>query len=636
MPILRSPRIFVGPVLALLVVAVAGATERSEVPEKYTWNLTDLYENEAAWAAAKADIAKRIPELARFQGHLGDSASKLHEALAAILGVERDFGRLYTYASQLADQDRRVSGNLEMVQEVQQMAVEYETLVSFVTPELLAVGSPKIEQYIQQEAKLAEYAHYLRDILRRAPYTLTPAEEKVAAQAGNLAGAGQSLYSIFTNAEFPYPEVTLSSGETVRLDAAAYSLHRAAANRADRDKVFKTFWEAYTKYRRTLGVSLYSQVKAHMFDKDVHKFESCLDAALFRFNVPTSVYRQLVRDVHENLPTLHRYLNLRKKIMGLDELRSEDLYAPIIEKVDMEFTPEQATELTLAASAPLGPEYVGTLKKGFESRWVDWLPSTGKRSGAYSTAAYGVHPYQLQNFMARYEDVSTVAHESGHSMHSHLSMTAQPYVTSSYPIFVAEVASTLNENLLFHHMLDRTQDDAARLFLLGSYLDNMRGTLFRQTMFAEFELAIHEMAEKGETLTGDNMSALYGDLVREYYGHSKGVCKVDSLYSVEWAYIPHFYYNFYVYQYATSLIASMSIANRIQDEAAMKPPATTARDGYLKMLSSGGAKYPIDLLKDAGVDMTTSEPFRASMREMNAIMDEMEAILAKRDKGGKS
>jgi oligoendopeptidase F len=284
-------------------------------------------------------------------------------------------------------------------------------------------------------------------------------------------------------------------------------------------------------------------------------------------------------------------------------------------------------DLTLAALAPLGDTYVGTLREGFRSGWVDWLPSTGKSSGAYSTGAYGVHPYQLQNFTGLYDEVGTLAHESGHSMHTYLADQHQPFVTHNYATFVAEVASTLNENLLFHHMLDRTKDKPTRLFLLGSYLDNLRGTLFRQTMFAEFELAIHERAEKGETLSGETLTAMYLDLVRKYYGHDQGVCEVDSLYGVEWTYIPHFFYDFYVYQYATSMVASTAIANGIHEERRRKR-GTAKRDAFLNLLASGSSKYPIDLLKDAGVDMTTPAPFQASIREMNAVMDEIEKLLA--------
>jgi oligoendopeptidase F len=333
--------------------------------------------------------------------------------------------------------------------------------------------------------------------------------------------------------------------------------------------------------------------------------------------------------VNDNLPTLHRYLKLRVRMMGLSDLGYEDLYAPLVKEVDMSFTPEEGLAVVLSAVKPLGEEYGQVLADGLlRQGWTDWLPSTGKRAGAYSTGAYGVHPYQLLNYNGNYDDVSTLAHESGHSMHTYLSAKTQPYVTYDYPTFVAEVASTLNENLLFHDMLDKAADDETRLFLLGNYLEGLRTTLFRQTMFAEFELAMHELAEGDKPITGDGLNALYLGLVRKYYGHEQGICKVDDLYSVEWAYIHHFYYNFYVYQYATSLIASTALANSIRDEEDSE--SASHRDAYLKLLSSGSSKYPVDLLKDAGVDMTTSAPFQACMREMNAVMDEMETILGRR------
>jgi oligoendopeptidase F len=318
-------------------------------------------------------------------------------------------------------------------------------------------------------------------------------------------------------------------------------------------------------------------------------------------------------------------------MLGVEKLRYQDLYAPLVASVDLKFSPDEARGITLAAFAPLGPEYVSTLEKGYESGWTDYLPSTGKRAGAYSTAVYGVHPYQLLNFNGLYEDLSTLAHESGHSMHYHLAFTSQPYATADYSIFVAEVASTLNENLLFHHMLARAKDDATRLALLGNYLDRMRQTLFRQTAFAEFELALHEKAERGETLTGENLSELYLRVARDYYGHDKGVCEVPELIAIEWAYVPHFHRGFYVYQYATSLVAATSLARVIRDEG--KKGATKARDAYLAMLRAGGSRYPIDLLRSAGVDMKTSAPFQAAMAEMNGIMDEMERILAGAGKG---
>jgi oligoendopeptidase F len=315
-------------------------------------------------------------------------------------------------------------------------------------------------------------------------------------------------------------------------------------------------------------------------------------------------------------------------MLGLEVLRYQDLYVPLVAEADMTFGPDEAREVTLDALAPLGEAYVATLRRGFESRWTDYLPSTGKRSGAYSTGVYGVHPYQLLNFNGRYDDVSTLAHESGHSMHTWLANQAQPYPTADYPIFVAEVASTLNENLLLHEMLRRARDDATRLQLLGSYLDSLRGTLFRQTQFAEFELAIHEQAERGGTLTGENLSELYLRLVREYHGHDAGVCQVPDRIAVEWAAIPHFYMNFYVYQYATSVVAATSLAQAIRDEAARGE--TRRRDAYLDMLRAGGSRYAIDLLRAAGVDMTSSAPFDAAMAEMNRVMDEMERIVEMR------
>lgn len=608
----------------------AMAVDRSLVPEKYTWNLTDLFPSKEAWKTAKAGFQRRLPEIKNYQGKLGQSKETLYEALALMMDLDRDLARLSNYAVQLNDQDQRDMESLEMRQSIESIAVSFGAAVSFVRPEILAQDPARVRGFVDAEPRLHPYRPFLEDILRRKPHTLSPEEEKIAAQAGNLAGTGYAVHSIFTNADLPYPEITLSTGEKVRLDAAGYTRYRALPGQKDREAVFQAFWNTYRQYTRTLGTSLYSQVKAHIFNKDIHNFPSCLEAALFNYNIPEKVYRQLIADVHANLPTLHRYLELRRRMMGLPTLKYSDLYAPLVSSVNWTFTPEQATEMTLQAVAPLGQEYGEVLARGFAGRWVDWMPSTGKRSGAYSQSTYGVHPYQLQNFTGLYDEVSTLAHEAGHSMHSYLSDTRQPYVTHDYSIFVAEVASTLNENLLYHSMLARTGDDAGRLFLLGSHLDLLRTTLFRQTLFAEFELKIHEMAEKGETLTGDNLTRLYLDLVRQYYGHADGICQVDELYGSEWAYIPHFYYNFYVYQYATSLVASTSITRRILEEAAQNPPAVKARDAYLKMLSAGSTKYPIDLLKDAGVDMATSAPFAAAMEEMNRTMDQIEQILKRK------
>jgi oligoendopeptidase F len=620
-------------VFVISVLALAGpvqALERSEVPARYQWDLKDLYVDEAAWVAGKQELVQSLPALAAWQGKLGASSASLLEGMTAWEQASRRVDRLYAYAFQVYDQDTRVSRSLQMQQEMSQVYSSFQSTTSFMRPEILALGRERIDAYLAAEPQLGQYRMFFDDILRAAPHTLTPAEEKVFARMSLLGEAGSTLQSVFRSADLPFPEVTFSTGEKVRLDNAAYSKWRASPNKADRDLAFRMFWTSYNQFTRTFATTLNAHVQSHVTSKDVRNFPTALDAALFDFNIPRSVYSRLVDDVHANLPTLHRYLKLRQKIMGVEQLGYEDLYAPIVQQINLQYTPEQAMKMTLDSFAPLGTEYVETLRKGYADRWVDFMPTTGKRSGAYSNTVYGVHPYQLLNFNGAWDDVSTLAHESGHSMHSFMSSREQPYATYSYSTFVAEVASTLNENLLLHHVLDQTKDDRTRLFLLSSYLDSMRQTLFRQTLFAEFELKIHESVERGEPLTADSLNKLYLGLLRQYYGHDAGVVKIDDLYAAEWAYIPHFYRNFYVYQYATSMIGGMSLADGMIGKAAVKSgKARHNREAYLRLMGAGSSKYPIDLLKDAGVDMTTSEPFNAAMREMNRIMDEIDRIYAK-------
>jgi len=623
----KSPILLRAAILAAALPVMAA--ERAGVPGKYTWNTADLYPSDDAWQKARAEVTLRIPGLARFKGTLGESPEALQTAANAAMEIARALQRLYVYASMRSDEDTRDQKRMEMNQAARLLAVQYGSAIAWMRPEILAIGADTVKDFIARDARLKPYAIYLDDIVRWAPHTLTAPEETIIARTGDLADAGGTIRDIFANAEFPFPEVALPDGGKVRMDAQAYTKHRAAANRDERVRTFRAFFGALRDYTGTFGAALDANVKAHVFNKDVHRFDSCLAAATFPANVPPRVYHQLIADVRANLPTLHRYLRLRQRMMGLDALAYEDLYAPIVGSVDQRYTPEQAQDLVLKAVAPLGSDYVAGLRKGFADRWVDWMPTTGKKSGAYSTGVYGVHPYQLQNFTGLYDEVSTVAHESGHSMHTYLSSRAQPFVNADYPIFIAEVASTLNEALLLDFMMKQTKDTDVRLFLLGSRLETLRTTLFRQTMFAEFELRIHEIEERGEPLTGEKLTTLYRGMLKEYYGDAQGVCKVDDLYGVEWAYIPHFFYNFYVYQYATSVVASSSLARGILAEAAAAKPATKARDAYLTMLSSGSSKYAIDLLRDAGVDMTTSAPFNAAMADMNGVMDEMEALLKK-------
>ena len=612
----------------------AATAGRAQAPDRYRWKLADLYPSDEDWARAKAAFPAKVTAFARHRGHLADSPRALADALSDLGRLRNELDRLYVYASARSDEDTREARPRAMRAEAERLGVSLDAATSWVRPELLAMPAERVRGAIGQDGRLRDWAFYLEDVLRWKPHTLGAGEERIVALAGDLATTGQSVHGVLANADLPYPTVKLSTGEAIRLDQSGYQRARTARSRADRLKVFQAFFGALKGYERTIGTVLEATVKAHLFEKEARGFGSALEASLFPDNVPVAVYRQLVKDVNANLPTLHRYLALRKRMLGLTDLRYEDLYAPMVKEVDRRYTIDQAIAMTLAATAPLGGAYREELAKGFATGWTDFLPATGKRAGAYSTGVYGVHPYQLLNFNGQWEDVSTLAHEAGHSMHTVLSFEHQPYPSSSYATFVAEVASTLNENLLFRQALDQARHDRERLALLGERLESLRTTLFRQTMFAEFELATHELAERGEALTGERLSAIYLDLARRYYGHDQGVCRVEELYGDEWTFVPHFFnYDFYVYQYATSLVASTSIAKAIRADTARG--STAARDRYLAMLAAGGSDFPVELLKRAGVDMTTPAPFAAAMEEMNATMDQIEAILGRApDKGG--
>lgn len=616
------------------VSAVEKIITREEAEEKYKWDLSQIYKDKGEWKKAKEAIEKQLPIIASYKGRLGESAQIFYEALRMFSDTDKEISRLLSYASMLYDENTKIAENQELLQEGETLATKYSETISFLKPEILSLDKVKVENFFKEQPKLSEFKMFVENIMRMKDHTLSPSEERILAKTfGDMGGSAESIYSIFVDGEMPFPEITLSNGEKVKLSNAAYTRYRTSPDRKDRDLVFKEFWGTYAKFNLTFGTSLYSHLKMHVCNKDLRKYNSCLEAALYGNNIPTAVYKQLIKDVHENLPTLHRYLKLRQKMMGVDKLRYEDLYASIIPEVDLNYSADEAMKITLEAVKPLGEDYVNTLKSGFENRWVDFFPGKGKRSGAYSNGSvYDVHPYQLLNFNGTYEDVSTLAHESGHSMHSYLSNKNQPYINADYSIFVAEVASTLNENLLLDYMLKNTKDDNVKLFLLGSALDDLRQTLFRQTLFAEFELKIHEIAESGEPLSGKTFNKIYLDLLREYYGHNEGICEINELYQNEWAYIHHFYYNFYVYQYATSKVASSYLSKKILEEYYSKKSDFKTRNAYIKMLSSGSSKYPIELLKDAGVDMTTSEPFKAAMEEMNKIMDQIEAILQSKQK----
>jgi oligoendopeptidase F len=511
-----------------------------------------------------------------------------------------------------------------MQQEMAQIGANFGAETSFVEPEILKMDPAAVDSFIAKEPRLKVYSFYLHDILRRRAHTLTDSEERLLANSSLVSNAPSDIFGILSNADFPYPTVTLSDGKAVKLDSAAFNLYRAVPNRADREKVMSAFFGALGSFRGTFGSTLNGQVQSDVFYAKARQYGNALERSLDAANIPTTVYTRLIDGVNRALPTFHRYLNLRKRMMGVSELHYYDLYAPLVASADLTYTAEEAEKQVMAALKPLGPDYAAAAGRAFDERWIDLYPNPGKRSGAYSNGgAYDVHPYMLLNYNGKYNDVSTIAHELGHTMQSYLSNKTQPYPLADYPIFVAEVASTFNEALLIDHMLKTIKDDATKLSLLGNYLEGIKGTVFRQTQFAEFELRAHEMAEKGEPLTGDALSQLYADITKKYYGHDKKVCIVDDYIQHEWAFIPHFYRNFYVFQYATSFTASAALSEKVLAGDA----AATKR--YLTFLGSGGSKYPIDLLKDAGVDMTSDEPLTLTMQKMNRVMDDMEKLIAK-------
>jgi oligoendopeptidase F len=616
---------------AAVVVCMIGVLsgqdrDRSKVADGYKWNLADIYPDEAAWRAQKERVTAEVSKLREFRGKLASSPQTLADALELGSRLDKELSRLYVYASMLSDEDTRKSGPQGMQQEMQQIYARFGAEASFMEPELLKAGSAVVERFIAAEPRLSVYTFYLRDIVRRAPHTLSDAEEKILADAAPLAGSASNIYTILANADFPYPTIKTSDGRSVKVDQAGYGELRASANREDRKNAMSAFFTALGGFGRTFGTTMNSNVQKSLFYARSRKYETNLQAALNGPNIPVPVYMRLVDGVNRHLPTFHRYLKLRKRMMGIgDDLHYYDLYAPLVASVNLRYTPEEAQQHVIAAMAPLGADYTGVLRRAFKERWLDWYPTEGKVSGAYSNGgAYDVHPYMLLNYLGQYTDVSTLAHELGHTMHSYYSNKTQPYATAGYPTFVAEVASTFNEALLIDHMLQQIKDPATRLALLGNYLEGIKATVFRQTQFAEFELRMHEMGQKDEPITGDALARLYLDITKKYYGHEQKVTVVDDYIAHEWSYIPHFYRDFYVFQYATSFTAAEALSAKVLagDQAATRR--------FLAFLGSGGSRYPIDLLREAGVDMTTDEPLDLTIKKMNAVMDEMEKLLVQR------
>lgn len=591
-----------------------------------TWNLADLYPSDAAWRDEYTRVQQATSTLSRYKGTLGRSAAGLYAALDAISNVNRTYQRLAVYASLRADEDLRVAANQEREQQVRALGTQIGEQTAWLAPELLSVGETKLRRYVQQHAQLrARFDLFIDNTLRGKPHTLGIEAEGVLAAAGTVLQQPSDIHGQLANAELPFASVTLSTGEQTKLTSANYEKYRQVGNRADRKQVFDAFFGSWKQYEGTLGASLTTQLMGDVFSAKVRHYNSALAAALFPDAMPESVYRTLVREARQSLPTLHRYLKLRKRVLGItDDLRYYDNYPALFPLAkEPVFGLEDSSRITQAALAPLGEEYLGLLRRGLSGRWMHVYPAAGKRAGAYMNgSAYDVHPFLLLNHNDDYATLSTYAHEWGHAVHTLLANQAQPFEKANYSTFIAESASIGNEMLLADYMVSNAKTRAEKLYYLGSALEDIRQTFFRQVMFAEFELAAHEELEQGRPLSGARLSELYCSLLRTYYGEAEGVMKIDPAYCIEWAYVPHFYYNFYVYQYATSMAGAAWLTEDILKQG------DTARDRFLTLLRAGGNGYPYELYKQAGLDMASAAPYQALVARMNRIMDDIEKLEA--------
>jgi oligoendopeptidase F len=586
------------------------------------WDLTHIYAGPEEWEAERVRLTERIPMFSRYRSRLGEHPRVLADAFDLMFELSATLERLHTYAALEADEDLRLPAPSGRRQRIEALMADMAAAGSWFDPELLDQPLERLHAFVEREPRLAPYRRYLERLENRRAHTLDHAGEHLLGLARLVHGDGSTIGEMLRNAEIPWRQVTLTDGTTALIDPSGYVRTRQHRNREVRQAVFHAFHGQLRAFRGTLAASLYATVKGHVFEARARRYASCLDAALGPNEVDPRVYEMLIHEVNAALPSLHRYLRLRARILGIPGLQYHDIYVPLVEESRADYSWEASRELVLASLAPLGERYVARLRTALSSRWVDVDPRPGKRSGGYvNDGAFRVHPYMLLNHQNDWHSASTLAHEAGHLMHSLYSQESCPYPTARYTIFVAEVASTFNESLLFRHALQRAADDSERLALLGNYLEGLRSTVFRQTMFAEFELKIHELVESGEALTGEVLDQTYALLLDRYHGTDQAVMGINPLYHSEWAHVPHFHYDFYVYQYATSFVAATALARQVSSRDC------EATERYLRFLAAGSTKPPVELLKEAGVDMTSPQPIRATIDEMNDTMDEIESLL---------
>lgn len=600
--------------------AVKKLPARSEVDQKDTWRLEDIFSSDEEWEKEFEEVKKLIPGVLEFQNKLSESAKLLYDALQYQDKLLERLGRLYTYAHMRYDQDTTNSFYQGLNDRIKSLYSQASSALAFIVPEILSVDEEKLKDFLQENKPLQLYKQSLEEINLQRPHVLSAEQESLLAQASEVLGASSNTFGMLNNADLEFPSIKDENGDVVEVTHGRYSRFLESEDQRVRHDAFKAVYETYGKFKNTFASTLSGTVKKDNFNASIRKYESARHAALATDNIPESVYENLVDTINKYLPLLHRYIKLRKKVLGVKELHMYDLYTPLVKNIKMEISYEEAKGFILKGLAPLGEDYLSILKQGFENRWVDVHENKGKRSGAYSSGAYGTNPYILMNWQDNVKNLFTLAHEFGHSVHSYYTRKTQAYPYGNYSIFVAEVASTCNEALLNDYLLKTITDEQKRLYLLNHYLEGFRGTVFRQTMFAEFEHLIHQKAQNNEALTAELFTNEYYNLNKKYYGEED--ITIDKEIGLEWSRIPHFYYNYYVYQYATGFSAATALSKQILDEG--KP----AVDRYIDFLKAGSSDYPIEVLKKAGVDMTSKTPIEEACKVFEEKLTEMENLLS--------
>ncbi|MHC8517519.1 oligoendopeptidase F [Sporosarcina sp. ITBMC105] len=594
---------------------------RDQVKVEETWRLEDIFETDEAWEQAFKEIETLSEKAPSFKGTLADSPEALYDALAYRDNLYEKIGKLYTYAHLKSDQDTTNSFYQAMESRAKSLVIKVSTALSYLTPELLTIPEEDLNRFVEENDHLKLYKQEFEILNAHRPHVLPAEQEALLAQIGEVTGSPSETFSMLNNADLTFPMVKDEDGEEVELSHGRYIRFLESKEPRVREEAFKAMYSKYGEFKNTFASTLSGNVKSHNVNARIRNYTSARHAALSQNHIPEQVYDNLVETINKNLGLHHRYVALRKKVLELNELHMWDMFAPMVKDVEMKIPYEEAKETMLDSFHPLGEEYASIVKEGLENRWVDVRENKGKRSGAYSSGSYGTNPYVLMNWQDNVDNMFTLAHEFGHSVHSYYSRKSQPYVYSGYSIFVAEVASTVNEALLNDHLLKTIDDEQKRIYLLNHWLEGFRGTVFRQTMFAEFEHLIHQLDQQGVALTADKLSEEYAALNKKYFGDA---VEEDKEIALEWARIPHFYYNYYVYQYATGFSAAIALSHQILTEG---QPAV---DRYInQFLKAGSSDYPIEVLKKAGVDMTSKEPIEEACRVFEERLNELEVLLNK-------